>query len=418
LKKTKKLIFRDEGVSPVIGVILVVAITVVVASILYVWVMNMASDTDKTVVEPLQVTPELNIDHENDELELKIKIGRGINWDNYRVMLNNSEVKTTPGKISLEGETVLFDYQGDKLIENKFYTLDIIEISTNTIVFSENVLAISDPSKVTKITGKIVSSNENLVIPGATIILYQNDNVINQTTSDIDGNYEVRIDEGTYEIVCIFDPLLQGMFGKKFYNHSGEITLIKYEKVVYDIALYPILEETSLVFGNVYDNSTSLPLSNVKVKISDYKNINKDTITDMNGYYEFSLPGLNVTISFSLNGYQLSKTDLTIEDNETITYDTYLDKIPAQTASVSGNVYDKKTNAPLENVKVYTVSQYTTNHTTTDENGSFKINVVPGSLTVFINTVYYKYWEQEITVIDDENYLLLPIYLEQEPGVG
>jgi hypothetical protein len=64
---------------------------------------------------------------------------------------------------------------------------------------------------------------------------------------------------------------------------------------------------------------------------------------------------------------------------------------------------------------VYAISSHLTNFTFTEEDGSYSINVVPGGITVFVNSVGYEYWEKAITVQEYEDYSL-DIVLEKEPG--
>ena len=81
---------NDMGVSPVIAVILMVAITVVLAGVLYLWVSSLA-DTDDTFTTlsfdaemhngPLAATTD-------DTLTLNLLKGDTITWTNYRVTID------------------------------------------------------------------------------------------------------------------------------------------------------------------------------------------------------------------------------------------------------------------------------------------------------------------------------------------
>jgi flagellin-like protein len=407
---------RSEGVSPVIGVIITVVIVVVLASITYVWFMSFTSETEKSVVEPLKVSPELNVDRINDELGLKITIGRKINWDDYKVMLNGVEVKTTAGKNSIEGETVYFDYQDGSLIAGNMYTLDIVDIKTQTVVYSETIIAITYSSEGTGIYGQITSSADGSSVTFTTVSLYKNDHLVNSTMSDPAGAYRLEIEEGTYDLVCGINPLFGEISGDQFRNHTDTVTIEKYKMLQYNIIMIVAVPETATLKGQIYNNETKLVIPNIEVRVTNFDFLNKKILSDENGYFEFNLQPIDFTIICDNKGYVVHRADIQIIENETKTYNIYLDPIPPQTGQVNGYVYDAQSGDPIISEKVFTVSPYLTNSTTTNATGYFQINVVPGTVTVFINIVGYKLWEQEITVTDHENYLFPPINLDKEPG--
>ena len=103
-------IFRrknDEAVSPVIAIILMVAITVVLASVLYVWVMNLA-ETDEGAAEFPTITVELKTGsstlYEN-QLIINHESGDPIKWADYRIkVINISDDTKTTSIDSLTGE--------------------------------------------------------------------------------------------------------------------------------------------------------------------------------------------------------------------------------------------------------------------------------------------------------------------------
>ena len=103
-------IFRrkdDEAVSPVIAIILMVAITVVLASVLYVWVMNLA-DTEEDVAEFPTVTVSVKRNETDDENRLVFvhQKGNPIKWENYRIIVKNSANPETD-------QTTLTNLQGE-----------------------------------------------------------------------------------------------------------------------------------------------------------------------------------------------------------------------------------------------------------------------------------------------------------------
>jgi FlaG/FlaF family flagellin (archaellin) len=140
---------RDDAVSPVIAIILMVAITVVLASVLYVWVMNIA-DTD----EGIEQFPTLEITimdlPSGDELKFKQTSGDPLDWSKYKIIIANQSddldtaVMLTLSGIMVPGETITFNAtnaSGFSDIDyryNTFYNLEIYNIRDNKRVFYKN----------------------------------------------------------------------------------------------------------------------------------------------------------------------------------------------------------------------------------------------------------------------------------------
>lgn len=412
MRRSFKLTSRNEGVSPVIGVILAVAITVALASVLYIWVMGFTSETEKTVPEPLDVTPELNIERFDEELALKVTIGDNINWDNYQVKLNYSEVKTVPGTICSAGETIFFDYKGGGLVVNETYPLQVHDKKAKSMVYSDEVKANSYKPKGTGIYGVITSAKDGVSLRNVVINLYQNGEVINTSVSDFSETYTIYTEAGIYDLVCEYMPTVPEV---DFKVHETTVNISKYEMVRYDILLEPVIAISSNLNGHVYHNVTKEGLAGVEVRITDYRTVQETVNTDSNGYFEFKLQPLDYTIICEKGGYQIGREKIVIEDNKTLTYDIYLDPIPPETGIVHGYIIDKKSGDPIVGESVFAVTQYVTKNTTTDEVGYFQISVVPGNVTIFVNIIDYELWEEEIVVSNQENYLVY-IYLVKEKG--
>jgi hypothetical protein len=377
--------------------------------------MSITSETDKTVVEPLAVTPELNVERIQDELSLQLTVGKNINWDNYKVIINGTEIKTEPGKISSEGDIVYFDYKGGLLVDGLFYNLIITDLKANIVVYDEEILAIAIKPEGTGIYGYVTSAKDGSTLANFEVTLFKNGQLMNISDTEFSDTYKIHCEEGSYELVCKYILTSPDI---EYKDHRSVVNVTKYNMLRYDIVLELVTLFNSKLEGHIYNNATGNPIIEVDIKISDYKTYQDSVKTDSNGYYKFNLQPLNFTIICDIQGYVLFRADVQLEENETITLDIYLDPIPPQTAVLKGNVYDKKSGEPIVGEDVFTVSPYLTNSTLTNATGYFQINVVPGDVTAFINIVGYKLWEQEISVADYENYLLPPIYLVQEPGGG
>jgi flagellin-like protein len=136
MKWKKKL--DEEGVSPVIAIILMVAITVVLAGVLYVWVTSLA-DTEETV-KNLQLKGEISVvDNSTANLVITHRGGDKIAWSDYQVTLHGSTVTTTSTETAV-GETATFAYTG-ALTVGEEYTARIIDVDADKIVWEDVITA-------------------------------------------------------------------------------------------------------------------------------------------------------------------------------------------------------------------------------------------------------------------------------------
>ncbi len=163
--QTKK---NDMGVSPVIAVILMVAITVVLAGVVFLWAQSFtdqAGDDVKTLNLKVGIDSNAflcgaNADHAGVEIEV---LGGTINWNEYKILINvggsdiilynaltSVDVSAAPlsangDSQSLAGETVW--YTQDTLTTASVtvgspYTVKIVDIDGNRVAWkSENVIA-------------------------------------------------------------------------------------------------------------------------------------------------------------------------------------------------------------------------------------------------------------------------------------
>lgn len=142
----------EEAVSPVIAIILMVAITVVLASVLYVWVMNLAQTEDTEIAFPtIEVT--LKDNGANDRLTIKHLQGDPIDWTKYKMILTNNtdETSTTITQLSALGQqsagesaqvnSTVSGFNGVNYEKGKSYQLEIYNLKENKRVFNrENLI--------------------------------------------------------------------------------------------------------------------------------------------------------------------------------------------------------------------------------------------------------------------------------------
>ena len=144
----------EEAVSPVIAIILMVAITVVLASVLYVWVMNLAQTDDSEVAFPtIEVT--LSDNGAADRLTIKHVQGDPIDWTGYKVIMTNNTDETTTTMTQLNslgtqnaGESkqinsTIGGFTGINYEKGKTYTMEIYNLKENKRVFNRDNLVCS-----------------------------------------------------------------------------------------------------------------------------------------------------------------------------------------------------------------------------------------------------------------------------------
>ena len=132
---------NEEAVSPVIAIILMVAITVVLAGVLYVWVTSLA-DTGETV-DNLQLDGEVTTNGDTvATLSITHRGGDKIAWTDYKVTLNGTAVTaaTTETSVGEVGAFTLTTTGATAIILGEEYTARIIELESNKIVWEDKTM--------------------------------------------------------------------------------------------------------------------------------------------------------------------------------------------------------------------------------------------------------------------------------------
>ena len=101
MKETLRTKLNDRGVSPVIGVILMVAITVILAAVIGSFVLGIGGDVEATP------TASISVDYDDtDGLILAHEGGDSIDWDEINVTVDGSETFTSEGGTFSPGDEV------------------------------------------------------------------------------------------------------------------------------------------------------------------------------------------------------------------------------------------------------------------------------------------------------------------------
>ena len=113
LKQMKSMKKNDMGVSPVIAVILMVAITVVLAGVLYLWVSSLA-DTDKEtdlLDMKIEAFADATVANDYDKIEVTVNSGT-VNWAEYKLTVDGEQWYTASASSSAGDIAVFYDTDG------------------------------------------------------------------------------------------------------------------------------------------------------------------------------------------------------------------------------------------------------------------------------------------------------------------
>ena len=141
----KRVLRERDGVSPVIAVILMVAITVVLAGVVYVWAQSF---TDEIREEPDYFNVRVYITTDEDSppsqlLRVELIEGR-ILWSSFSVKVENVVLATSTEE-DRAGDQEIFvipdsTSSGIDVSVGNPYTVKIISIDFNSIVFNDDII--------------------------------------------------------------------------------------------------------------------------------------------------------------------------------------------------------------------------------------------------------------------------------------
>ncbi len=141
----------EEAVSPVIAIILMVAITVVLAGVLYVWVTSLA-DTDEGVTL-LNISGDIEVDDgaQTVNITLTHNGGNPIKWGDYQMTVGGVTVLGDPvnpvtsqtAPTTNVGEAAMWtvDNSGGTYVIGVQYTIKVIVIKDSTIAWQKDITA-------------------------------------------------------------------------------------------------------------------------------------------------------------------------------------------------------------------------------------------------------------------------------------
>jgi len=166
------------------------------------------------------------------------------------------------------------------------------------------------------------------------------------------------------------------------------------------------------VYGYITDSDTNNPIVNatVEITIGDYWDGTRNTTTtDKSGYYDFNVEPGNMRIFVSHIGHLNGRTErFSVQENEQVWKNISLNSMPEETAMIYGYLKDSDSLDPIKecNITVEWGSHWEGyfNHTQTDNNGFFKINVAAGEIELsFEHHDYIPNYSDEYQIQEAEN---------------
>jgi flagellin-like protein len=139
MKALKK---NDLGVSPVIAVILMVAITVVLAGVVFLWAQSFTDDAGGGV-ETINVKGV--IDASDADLSIEVVSGT-YTWSDYRVLVDGAVQINTTTTESSAGETAVYTADGTgtwTVAAGEEYNVKIINIGDDKVVWEDDIIAVA-----------------------------------------------------------------------------------------------------------------------------------------------------------------------------------------------------------------------------------------------------------------------------------
>lgn len=255
------------------------------------------------------------------------------------------------------------------------------------------------PVENAKIVGVVKNNNTNQVISNAEVLLIWESELgydeYNYTVTDDNGFFMMNVAEGYVSLTIYKD---------KYYNtYTDDFFIEAYEIKNMELFLIPHPEEHSIVHGYVKEHLTNDPLENVTIRSYWTDNqghySNNNTKTDDTGFYTMNVPAGNIYLDIEKEGYFDERTDeFTIEEYESTQVNVTLYPQKNETAMVTGHVLDNATKKPIREAKVSlhwrdNFDHYHYNYTETDENGSFTLHTIPGS--IHVRTTADDYFSEE-----------------------
>ncbi len=307
------------------------------------------------------------------------------------------EINVAPGTIDFYVyESGFFRYYGDEFSISDYEHV-ILNISLDP-----------EPLETAIISGYIQNSLTDEAIPYAQLyVCWEDDNdhyEYNNTYSDINGYYEINVAPGTID----FYVYESGFFS----YHGNEFSISDYEQVILNISLEPKPIENGIIKGFIKNIKTNESIRYAQVDIhwrGGEHGYSNSTYSDENGYYEINVASGTVYLNVEKTGFFNYRGDkFSTSDSEIVTQNIFMEPKPQENVLVKGYIRNSETNESINDAFVDLdwkdeFGHYDSNHTYTDIDGYFEINVAAGVISIEARVDnYYSKNTGEIISFDNE----------------
>ena len=130
---------NSKGVSPVIAVLLMVAITIILAGVTYLFIISLVNTNEE---DPTYGYFHLSLDPESDIIRIENIQGEGIDWKNNTLNIDSITI-TLPINFTLKvGEIKTIDISGQiDIIRDVEYKITITDLNKKAVIYSDDVVA-------------------------------------------------------------------------------------------------------------------------------------------------------------------------------------------------------------------------------------------------------------------------------------
>ncbi|MDF9745116.1 carboxypeptidase regulatory-like domain-containing protein [Natrinema salsiterrestre] len=215
-----------------------------------------------------------------------------------------------------------------------------------------------------------VTDTDGEPIAGATVTVGDQ-----QTTTDDNGTYSLELEAGEYTLA---------VSAEGYEDASEDVTVEVESTTTADVTLE---ERTGSVEGTVTDADDE-PIADATVTAGD-----ETVTTDENGTYTLELEPGEYTLDVSADGYETVSEDVTVDADATTTADVTLEAVDG---TLEGTVTDTDGDAIAD--ATVTVGDQ---ETTTDENGSYSLDLEPGEYTLAVSAEGYEDASRTVSVEAD-----------------
>jgi hypothetical protein len=290
------------------------------------------------------------------------------------------------------GELPIITYnptQDDEWETGQYNNCDSLTKNKNTLPYVEN----------SNVCGYITDQSTNGPIENAYVTLSWRDS----TYSDLSGYYRINV---------AAEKILLNIFADYYFHDQTDWISIGDNVTLWlNFSLIPYPPENSVICGFITDESTGEPIVDARLSLSwrdgEY-NYNNHTNSDIYGYYSINAATGDTSIHVRADKYFKKDTDwFNIGDDEIFWLNVSLESFPPENSVVCGYVTDESTGFAIEGAHVALDWIYDNecrywNHTETDHDGFFNINVASGKIELRLHPQGYLRVEESYYILDEE----------------